>query len=125
MAVRASVDDLDECEALATRVLDELGPVDILVHNAGIASRGPDVVDTEPAEVERLFRTHALGAFALCKHLIPPMRERPRGDIVMISSAATIAPAPGNSAPYNMAKSALEALAHDAGQGGAAPRAST
>ena len=110
VAVRASVDDLDDCEALATRVLDELGPVDALIHNAGIASRGFDVVNTDPAEIERLFRTHALGAFALCKHLIPTMRERPRGDIVMISSVATSHLA-ANSSPYNMAKAALEALA--------------
>ena len=38
------------------------------------------------------------------------MRTRPRGDIVMISSAATVHMA-ANSAPYNMAKAALEALA--------------
>jgi NAD(P)-dependent dehydrogenase (short-subunit alcohol dehydrogenase family) len=38
------------------------------------------------------------------------MRTRPRGDIVMISSAATLHMA-ANSAPYNMAKAALEALA--------------
>ena len=43
-------------------VLDEFGPVDVLVHNAGIASRGADVAHTEVAEVERLFRTHALAA---------------------------------------------------------------
>jgi NAD(P)-dependent dehydrogenase (short-subunit alcohol dehydrogenase family) len=110
VAVRASVDDLDDCAALATTVLDELGPVDILVHNAGIASRGFDVASTEPEEIERLFRTHALGAFALCKLLVPPMRERERGDVVMISSAATSHLHP-NSAPYNMAKAALEALA--------------
>jgi NAD(P)-dependent dehydrogenase (short-subunit alcohol dehydrogenase family) len=110
VAVQASVDDLDDCSALATTVLDELGAVDILVHNAGIASRGFDVATTEPEEIERLFRTHALGAFALCKLLIPPMRERERGDVVMISSAATSHLHP-NSAPYNMAKAALEALA--------------
>ncbi len=110
VAVRASVDDLDDCEALATRVLDELGPVDALIHSAGIASRGMDVVHTDPAEIERLFRTHALGAFALCQHLIPAMRERPRGDVIMISSVATTH-LHANSAPYNMAKAALEALA--------------
>jgi NAD(P)-dependent dehydrogenase (short-subunit alcohol dehydrogenase family) len=110
VAIRASVDDLDDCEALATRASDELGPVDALIHSAGIASRGQDVVHTDPAEVERLFRTHALGAFALCQHLIPAMREQPRGDIVMISSAATSYLHP-NSSPYNMAKAALEALA--------------
>jgi 3-oxoacyl-[acyl-carrier protein] reductase len=110
VAVQASIDDPEECGALATTVVDELGPVDILVHNAGIASRGADVARTETEEVERLFRTHALGAFTLCKLLVPGMRERERGDVVMISSAATTHFHP-RSAPYNMAKAALEALA--------------
>src|SRR6478672_9464395 len=101
----------DEESALETvTAINALGPVDALIHSAGIASRGFDVVRTEPAEIERLFRTHALGAFALCKHLIPTMRDAPRGDVVMISSVATSHLA-ANSSPYNMAKAALEALA--------------
>jgi 3-oxoacyl-[acyl-carrier protein] reductase len=109
-AFSASIDDPEQAAALAGSVLADFGPVDILVHNAGIASRGFDVAGTEPAEIERLFRTHALGAFVLCKHLVPPMRERDRGDVVMISSVAT-SHLHANSAPYNMAKAALEALA--------------
>lgn len=109
-AFRASVDDPDDCASLAAAVQDELGPVDILVNNAGIASRGRSVVDTEVDEVLRLFRTHTLSAFTLSKLLLPAMRTRPRGDIVMISSGATSVLA-ANSAPYNMAKAAQEALA--------------
>ena len=108
---KASVDDFDETQALVERVLADFGHVDLLVHSAGIASRGMTVVDTDPAEIERLWRTHAFSAFALCKPVLPSMRTRPRGDIVMISSAATTHWGP-NSAPYNMGKAALEALAH-------------
>jgi 3-oxoacyl-[acyl-carrier protein] reductase len=107
---RASVDDRAADEAMVAAVLDELGPVDILVNNAGIASRGNNVADTDFAELERVVATHAFGAFHLCQLLIPAMRERPRGDIVMVSSIATRHWNP-NSAPYNMAKAALEALA--------------
>jgi NAD(P)-dependent dehydrogenase (short-subunit alcohol dehydrogenase family) len=109
-AYAASVDDADASAALAEAVLGDFGPVDLLVHSAGIASRGQTVADTDAAEIERLFRTHALGAFVLAKHLVPGMRARARGDVVMISSAATTYMA-GNSAPYNIAKAALEALA--------------
>jgi NAD(P)-dependent dehydrogenase (short-subunit alcohol dehydrogenase family) len=109
-AHQASVDDLADCERLVETVLGDFGPVDLLVHSAGIASRGQTVVDTDPAEIERLWRVHAFGAFMLCKLVLPSMRTRPRGDVVMISSAATTYWAP-NSAPYNMAKAALEALA--------------
>ncbi|HEY8216062.1 MAG TPA: SDR family oxidoreductase [Acidimicrobiia bacterium] len=110
VAFQAPFDDSDAADAMAGAVLDEFGHVDILVHSAGIASRGMTVVDTDPAEIERLFRVHALSAFVLCKRLVPQMRELARGDVVMISSAATVYWGP-NSSPYNMGKAALEALA--------------
>ncbi len=109
-AFSASIDDPEQAATLAGSVLEAFGPVDILVHNAGIASRGFDVARTDPEEIELLFRTHALGAFVLCKHFVPPMRERERGDVVVISSAATTL-LNARSAPYTMAKAALEALA--------------
>jgi NAD(P)-dependent dehydrogenase (short-subunit alcohol dehydrogenase family) len=107
---QASVDDPEQSARMAGAVLADFGYVDILVNNAGIASRGQNVADTEPAEFERVWRTHALGAFVLSKLVLPSMRERPRGDIVMISSAATNFMA-GYSSPYNVAKASLEALA--------------
>jgi len=106
----ASVDDNAACDAMVAKVLDDFGAVDILVNNAGIASRGQTVADTDPAELERVWRTHAFASWMCSKLVIPSMRTRPRGDIVMISSAASVYMA-GNSAPYNMAKAALEALA--------------
>jgi NAD(P)-dependent dehydrogenase (short-subunit alcohol dehydrogenase family) len=109
-AYAASVDDPDACAAMAATVLDDFGPIDLLVHNAGIASRGLNVVKTEVDEIERNFRTHALAAFVLCKALVPGMRAADRGDVVVISSVATTHLA-ANSSPYNMAKAALEALA--------------
>jgi len=110
IAYSASVDDLAACEQMVAQVLSDFGAVDILVNNAGIASRGQTVADTDPAEMERVWRTHALGAWMLSKLVLPSMRTRPRGDIVMISSAAVVFMA-ANSAPYNMAKAGLEALA--------------
>jgi NAD(P)-dependent dehydrogenase (short-subunit alcohol dehydrogenase family) len=95
---------------MVDEVVADFGFVDILVNNAGIASRGLAVADTDPAEVERVVRTHALGPHQLCRAVLPSMRSRPRGDIVMISSVATVLLAP-NSAPYNMGKAAMEALA--------------
>jgi 3-oxoacyl-[acyl-carrier protein] reductase len=107
---RAPVDDLAEDERMVAAVLEEFGHVDILVNCAGIASRGQTVADTDPAEIERVWRVHALGAFMLSKLVLPSMREQPRGDIIMISSVATVMWG-ANSSPYNMAKASLEALA--------------
>ena len=109
-AYAASVDSLDDDRAMAEAVLADFDYVDILVNNAGIASRGNDVVDTDPAELERVVRTHAFGPHHLCQALLPSMRTRPRGDIVMISSTATRS-VTFRGAPYNMGKAAMEALA--------------
>ena len=109
-AFQASVTELDQVEALAEAALAEFGFVDIVVNNAGIASRGNTVAETDPSEFERLMFTHAFSAARLAQILLPQMRERPRGDIVMISSSE-VAHMRAGGAPYNMAKAALEALA--------------
>jgi NAD(P)-dependent dehydrogenase (short-subunit alcohol dehydrogenase family) len=110
VAYRASVDVSEEVLGLASAVLADFGAVDILVGNAGIASRGSTVADTELSEIERLMQTHVYGAFLLVKALLPAMRDRPRGDVVFISSVAARMQA-ARSLPYTMAKVALEALA--------------
>jgi NAD(P)-dependent dehydrogenase (short-subunit alcohol dehydrogenase family) len=109
-AYEASVDSFEACQAMVEAAASDLGPIDILVANAGIASRGQSVAETDPAELERVLRTHAFSAHYLAKLVLPSMRERPRGDIVMISSTATRVN-PGWGGPYNMAKAAVEALA--------------
>ncbi|HEY4279615.1 MAG TPA: SDR family oxidoreductase [Conexibacter sp.] len=110
IALQASVSELSEIDALADAALELHGYVDIVVANAGIASRGLSVADTEPAELARVMTTHALGTHRLVGRLLPAMRARPRGDIVMISSSE-LAHMRAGGAPYNMAKAALEALA--------------
>jgi NAD(P)-dependent dehydrogenase (short-subunit alcohol dehydrogenase family) len=109
-AYAASVDDFAQCETMVSAAISDFGHIDILVNNAGNASRGQTVADTDPKELERVIRTHAFGAWSCSKLALPSMRAQPRGDIVMISSAATLHMG-ANSAPYNMAKAALEALA--------------
>lgn len=109
-AYAASVDSWEDDRAMVAAIVRDFGHVDILVNNAGIASRGQSVSDTEPAEMERVVRTHAFGPFYLSKLVLPSMREQPRGDIIFISSVATAVNA-GNGAPYNMGKAAEEALA--------------
>jgi NAD(P)-dependent dehydrogenase (short-subunit alcohol dehydrogenase family) len=110
IAVQASVDSAADDERMVDEVVNEFGFVDILVNNGGIASKGRSVASTDPDEMERVVRTHAIGPHHLCRLVLPTMRERERGDIVMISSVATLNHA-ANGAPYNMGKAALEALA--------------
>lgn len=110
-AYQASIDDYEQDKAMIEQVVADFGRLDILVHNAGIASRGKSVVDTDPSEPMRLFATHAQGAHHLAALALPHIRKQERGDVIVISSVATLGHA-ANGAPYNMAKAALEALAY-------------
>jgi 3-oxoacyl-[acyl-carrier protein] reductase len=109
-AYHASVDDYEQDREMIAQIEADLGPVGILVNNAGIASRGQAVVDTDPTEMQRVVACHAFGPHYLSKLVIPKMREQKRGDIVMISSVATRSLG-AFGAPYNMGKCAMEALA--------------
>jgi NAD(P)-dependent dehydrogenase (short-subunit alcohol dehydrogenase family) len=110
IAYSAAVENWDEDVAMVAQVVEDFGGIDILVNNAGIASRGKTVADTDPQEMERVVRVHAFGPHYLSKLIVPHMRERGRGDIIMISSVATLHHG-ANGAPYNMGKAAMEALA--------------
>ncbi|MDL4770547.1 SDR family NAD(P)-dependent oxidoreductase [Actinomadura xylanilytica] len=109
-AFRASVDSLDDCRSLAARVEEDLGALGILVHSAGIASRGHSVADTDPAEPARVLGVHALGPHQLTQALLPLLRREGRSDIVFVSSVITDV-FPPFSGPYAMGKAAMEALA--------------
>jgi len=110
-AYQAPVDDCDAILGMVAQVAEDFGQIDILVNNAGIASRGNSVADTDPAEFERVVRTHCFGTFYATHAVIPHLRERERGDIIMISSAATRNFMP-NGAPYNVGKAGIEAIAY-------------
>jgi 3-oxoacyl-[acyl-carrier protein] reductase len=107
---QASVQNFDEDQEMVARINAEMGPVSILVNNAGIASKGRSVAETDPDELTKVVAVHAFAAHYLCKLVLPSMRSTNRGDVIMISSAATKGLS-ANGAPYNMGKAALEALA--------------
>ncbi len=109
-AYGASIDDFDQDVEMVAAIEADFGAIGILINNAGIASRGQTVVDTDPAEMQRVIATHAFGPHYLAKLALPKMRELDRGDIVMISSVATRSFG-SHGAPYNMGKNAMEALA--------------
>jgi 3-oxoacyl-[acyl-carrier protein] reductase len=110
-AFPASLDSNAQIEDMVAAVTAELGPPDIVVNCAGVASRGQPVADTDPAELMRLMAVNAFGPHRLAQLVLPGMRKRGLGHIVMISSTATRVMG-ANGAPYNMAKAAMEALAY-------------
>jgi short-subunit dehydrogenase len=84
-----------------------LGPVDVLVNNAGVQIVAR-TVDTSVEDGERLLRLNVLSPLRLTKRVLPGMIARGAGAIVDISSVAGIAPTPAMFY-YNASKAALAA----------------
>lgn len=110
LALPADNTDPAQVKEMVARTLDTFGKVDILINNAGIASRGDHVIDTSFSEIERVVGIHAFGAFHFTQAVLPVMRQQPRGDIHFISSRAA-QDCPPRYSPYVMAKLAMEGLA--------------
>lgn len=90
-------------------LLTEVGQVDILINNAGESQAGA-LEDTPLAAIEELFVINVLGPVALTKAVLPGMRERRRGTVVMVGSMLSSFPVAFRS-NYAATKSALKAFA--------------
>ncbi len=103
----ADVTELEQLAALIERAEAELGPIDVLVNNAGvqIVSLTHEV---EPDEAERLLAVNVLAPFRLTRAVLPGMLQRGRGTIVDIASLAALAPTLGMY-HYSASKAALAA----------------
>jgi len=95
-------------EAAVARILDEHGAVDGLVNNAGIAIGG-FLEQVSDEELRRLFDVNVFGVHALTRRVLPSMRARRSGAVVMVSSMSGRTAMPGLGA-YASSKFALEGM---------------
>jgi NAD(P)-dependent dehydrogenase (short-subunit alcohol dehydrogenase family) len=100
--------DDDSLASLLARTRAELGPVDVLVNNAGHAVWKP-LEATSMAEWDRTFAVNVRAAAWLCAAMLPGMQARGFGRIINIGSEAGVAIVPGLAA-YCVSKQALRAL---------------
>ncbi|PZX34527.1 2-hydroxycyclohexanecarboxyl-CoA dehydrogenase [Cupriavidus phytorum] len=87
LAVRCDITDRTSVDAAVAAVEQELGPVDVLVNNAGWDVFRP-FVKTEPVQWERLIAINLTGALHMHHAVLPGMVARRRGRIVNIASDA-------------------------------------
>lgn len=99
------VTDATSIAAAVERTARELGPVDVLVNNAGIAESAP-FPRTEPALWDRHFAVNVRGPYLMTRAVLPGMRERRWGRIINVASLAGLVGAPYVTA-YTASKHAL------------------
>ncbi|MDR1024382.1 MAG: SDR family oxidoreductase [Treponema sp.] len=90
LSIRGMVCDISnrqEVYAQAERLTGEMGPVDILINNAGIV-QGKPMLETPDDLIEKTMRVNVLPLFWTAKAFLPAMITRNSGHIVTIASAA-------------------------------------
>ena len=107
-SVVADVADRAAVEAAVAQVQQELGPIDILLNNAGIGTFGK-FLELEPAQWEHIIQVNLMGTYYVTRAVLPGMIARQAGDIINISSTAGQRGAAGTSA-YSASKFAVLGL---------------
>ena len=106
LAVTADVSKQEDVDAMIATVERELGPIDLLVNNAGVWGSSALPHEQEPADWWRVFEINLLGPYLCARAVLPGMIERGRGRIVNTGSGASYLPGV-SSTSYGGSKAAL------------------
>ena len=105
LAVTADVAKREDVERMVAEVERGLGPVELLVANAGVGDRGT-TWEIEPEQWWQTFEVNVLGVHLCCRAVIPGMLERGSGRIVITGSGASYLPGASATA-YPASKAAV------------------
>ena len=106
IALRCDVMDRASVEAAVAETESRLGPIDLLINNAGVAGPTGHDWELEPADWWKVLEVNVLGQFFFAQAVMRGMVARGRGRVVNVSSAAAGFASPGYSA-YCASKAAL------------------
>jgi 3-oxoacyl-[acyl-carrier protein] reductase len=111
MSVQADVSEPAAVSAMANAVHNELGPIELLVANAGVTQYVPshDLGGVTKPIWDRILGVNVLGPFLCVQAAVPQMEAAGSGSIVLVSSNSAYT-AEGSSIPYVVSKAALITL---------------
>ena len=108
VAIAADVTDRQGVQAMADRVLQQFGRIDVLVNNAGWDKASP-FVDSDPADWDRVIAINLYGVLHTCKAVLPVMAGQGSGAVVNLGSDAGRVGSSGE-AVYSAAKGGVIAF---------------
>lgn len=103
------VTDETSVEAFIQAAVDEYGPVDVLVNNAGLARGRATVAEGDDRAWREMIETNVMGVLHMTRRILPSMIERRTGHLVMIGSIAGLESYPGGSV-YCASKRAVSSI---------------
>jgi 3-oxoacyl-[acyl-carrier protein] reductase len=106
IAIQCDVSDRAQVERMVAETEEKLGPIDLLVANAGMAPDEDKAWEMEPTDWWRTFEVNVLGVYLCCRAVIPGMLERGGGRIVNVASGAAYLPGT-SSTSYSASKAAV------------------
>lgn len=109
ISVRVDVADRGSVRAMVERVVAELGPIDVLVNNAGIAGKAAPIAEVSDDDWERMMAIDLKSVYLCSQAVLPGMLERRSGAIVNVASIAGKEGNP-NMVPYSTAKAGVIGL---------------
>jgi NAD(P)-dependent dehydrogenase (short-subunit alcohol dehydrogenase family) len=109
LVVVADVTDVQAVDRMVATVEKELGPIDLLVNNAGVAGMSGPIWVVDPDRWWECIDINVRGPFLCSRRVVPGMIERQGGRVVNMSSGASRKPWP-NASAYAMSKAAVNLL---------------
>ena len=101
----ADVSSKEQVDAAIASLTKDLGPADILINNAGIATFGT-VMEMDPEEWKKILDVNLMGTYYVTRAVLPQLIEKNAGDIITISSTNGLNGAATSSA-YSASKFAV------------------
>ncbi len=108
--LQLNVCDDSSVQMAVASIYQKAGNIDVLINNAGLVYPGA-VEDLRMEDWRRQFETNFFGVIRVTQAVLPKMRDRRKGRILMMSSVAGFVTAP-TQGPYSASKHAIEAVSN-------------